>query len=47
MQNVRKTAETVIENLYSKSVDNIPQTKNITVDGKDYQAKFESVSHFV
>ena len=45
MQNVRKTAETVIENLYSKSVDNIPQTKNITVDGKDYQAKFESVSY--
>ena len=45
MQNVRKTAETVIENLYSKSVDNIPQIKNITVDGKDYQAKFESVSY--
>ena len=45
IQNVRKTSETVIENLYSKSVDNIPQTKNITVDGKDYQAKFESVSY--
>ena len=45
MQNVRKTSETVIENLYSKSVSDIPQTKNINVDGKDYQAKFESVSY--
>ena len=45
VQNVRKTSENVIENLYFKSVDNIPQAKNITVDGKDYQAKFDSISY--
>ena len=45
IENVRETSTTVIENLYSKSVSEIPQTKTITVDGKDYQAKFESVSY--
>ena len=45
IENVRETSTMVIENLYSKSVSEIPQTKTITVDGKDYQAKFESVSY--
>ena len=45
IENVRETSTTIIENLYSKSVSEIPQTKTITVDGKDYQAKFESVSY--
>ena len=45
IENVRETSTTVIENLYSKSVSEIPQTKTVTIDRKDYQAKFESVSY--